>query len=102
MSRRAYFYGIWTQGVAPREGGGGYARDGRYLYGSIVPVRRQRPMDVGTGTPLLLRRLSPLGLVPLFTRVWRAEEREVGRNGVQELISETLEIGGGGFIRYRN
>ena len=65
----------------------------------VVPVPHQKPMDGGTGTRLLLHRLSPLGLVPLFTGVWQTEEWETGQNGVQKLIRATLEIGGGWVIR---
>ena len=42
-------------------------------------------MDGGTVMHLLLHRFSPLELVLLFTGGWRVEEREVGRNGLQEL-----------------
>ena len=76
--------------------GGGVERHNRiirYLYGATTPVRRKRTMDVGTGKRLLSRRFSFLGLVPLFTRGWCAEERREGRNGEQELIGETSEIG---------
>ena len=41
-------------------------------------------MNVGRETRLLLRRLSPLELVLLFTGEWQAEEWEAGRNGAQE------------------
>ena len=67
--------------------------EGGYLAGAVVPVQRHQPMTTRTGTRLLSRRLSPLGLVPLFTGGWRAEEQEAGRNGVQESTRATYEIG---------
>ena len=48
----------------------------------------QRFMDRGTGMHLLLNQLPPLEWVTLFTGEWCAEEREAGRNSVQELTRE--------------
>ena len=64
------------------------------MSGDINPVQSQRPMDGGTGMHLLPRQLSPLGLVPLFTRGWHVEEWEVGRDRVQELTKAKYYIGG--------
>ena len=75
-------------------GGGGRERHVGFwgdLSGDVVPLPYHRPMDGGTGTRLILRRLSPLELVPLFTGGWHAEEREAGRNGAQESTRDTSD-----------
>ena len=63
------------------------------MAGAVVPVRRHRAMNGGTGKRLLSHQLSPLGLVPLFTGGWRAKEREVGRKWVQESTRVKYDIG---------
>ena len=79
---------------APREGGGGGRHGGRggYLSCDVVQVWRHKPMRGGKGKRLILRQLSPLELVMLFTRMWWSEEQEAGQNGAQEPTRGEYEI----------
>ena len=71
--QRVSFYRIWPHGGTTVEGGDIQGSGRRYMCGVIVPVRRQRPIDGGIGTHMILRLFSPMGLIPLFTGGWSTE-----------------------------
>ena len=85
--------------ILPQEGTIGegahvrHSNGGRYLDIYVIPVRRQRPLNGGAGTRLLLHQLSHLELVTIFTGRWRADKWESGYNRAHESTGETSEIG---------